>query len=561
MAHRLRMIGLQAVICLTLANSLLATVPQLISHQGRLTDGAGTPVADGPYLIKFTIYDAPVGGSVLWNAGFQSVTVVDGLFTYVLGADVAFPDGLFSGGTDRWLGITVGVDPEIVPRTQVLASAYALHSQRADTTDWSGLSGVPAGFADGVDNDAGGDITAVSAGAGLIGGGVSGAVAVSVDFAATQQRVTGTAPGGTAITGINADGTVTSAAFGNGDITSVNAGAGMSGGGVSGSVTLNLASTISSSHTFTGELQIGDSTFRANASGISIGRDLAPSDQYLIRAQRSFSTAAIRYGHYIDVENTSTGMLYGAYVRASHPSGVDADVDALRGVGGSDGDTRRGVYGYASAVNPVINTGLSYGVYGNALDGATAIGVFGIGQSATTNWAGYFSGDVNVTGIVATPSLVSRIDHPLDPENKYLQHSFVESPEMTSVYSGNIVTDDHGLATVEMPDYFESAIGDFRYQLTVVGQFAQAIVAQKLNGNRFVIQTDKPNVEVSWQVTGVRQDNWAKAHRTPIVKDKLPDERGKYAHPEAFGMPEELGVDWVHKRAGRESVPSAGAEE
>lgn len=99
-----------------------------------------------------------------------------------------------------------------------------------------------------------------------------------------------------------------------------------------------------------------------------------------------------------------------------------------------------------------------------------------------------------------------RIDHPLDPENKYLVHSCVESPDMMNIYNGNVITDAKGFAHIVLPEYFEALNKDFRYQLTCVGQFAQAIVLEKIKDNRFTIQTDKPEVEVSWQVTGIRND-------------------------------------------------------
>jgi|SRR5271165_2182913 len=58
---------------------------------------------------------------------------------------------------------------------------------------------------------------------------------------------------------------------------------------------------------------------------------------------------------------------------------------------------------------------------------------------------------------------------------------------------------------------------DFRDQLTVMGQFAQAIVADEVANHPFRIKTDKPNVKVSWQVTGSRQDAFANAHRIRVV--------------------------------------------
>jgi len=128
------------ILTVTLAGILVADVPNVASYQGRLTDNAGDPVADGAYLVKFSIYDAAAGGTELWTSNFQNVTTEDGLFTYDLGSNVPLPDDLFTDA-ERWLGITVGVDPEITPRTRLTSQAYAHHALRADTADVA-LSGV-----------------------------------------------------------------------------------------------------------------------------------------------------------------------------------------------------------------------------------------------------------------------------------------------------------------------------------------------------------------------------------------------------------------------------------
>jgi hypothetical protein len=167
-------------------------------------------------------------------------------------------------------------------------------------------------------------------------------------------------------------------------------------------------------------------------------------------------------------------------------------------------------------------------------------------NGATTGLAARFFGNVEVNGTLSKFGGSFKIDHPLDPENKYLSHSFVESPDMMNIYNGNITTDNNGLAVVELPDYFESLNRDFRYQLTVVGQFAQAIVAEKVKDNRFTIQTSAPGVEVSWQVTGVRQDVWANKNRIQVEEAKSERERGFYLHPVAFGKDEERGVYWAN---------------
>ena len=145
--------------------------------------------------------------------------------------------------------------------------------------------------------------------------------------------------------------------------------------------------------------------------------------------------------------------------------------------------------------------------------------------------------NLNVTGTLSKGSGTFKIDHPQDPENKYLYHSFVESPDMMNVYNGNVTTDANGEATVELPGYFEELNKDFRYQLTVIGSFAQAIVKEEVAGNQFKIATDEPNVKVSWQVTGIRQDPFANENRVHDEVWKPEHKRGSYLHPELYNQP------------------------
>jgi hypothetical protein len=235
-------------------------------------------------------------------------------------------------------------------------------------------------------------------------------------------------------------------------------------------------------------------------------------------------------------------VVSGVGVQASGGSANDSGPDRSGGVGIRAGG------GAGKGIGKRGGTGI-IAEGGSGLDGATR------------GLAGIFSGDVQVIGILSKSGGSFKIDHPLDPENKYLSHSFVESPDMMNIYNGNITTDHNGLAVVELPDYFESLNRDFRYQLTIIGQFAQAIVAQEVTDNRFTIQTSVPGVKVSWQVTGIRQDAWANQNRIQVEEVKSERERGLYLHPEAFGMEEERGVARALKpelmRAIKESRPEA----
>jgi hypothetical protein len=131
--------------------------------------------------------------------------------------------------------------------------------------------------------------------------------------------------------------------------------------------------------------------------------------------------------------------------------------------------------------------------------------------------AAAFVGDVDVSGTLTKDAGAFRIDHPLDPENRYLQHSFVESPDMMNVYNGNVALGPDGAATVELPAWFEALNRDFRYQLTPIGGPGPNLhVAREIEANRFSIAGGTPGLRVSWQVTGVRHDAYADAHRIEV---------------------------------------------
>jgi hypothetical protein len=240
-----------------------------------------------------------------------------------------------------------------------------------------------------------------------------------------------------------------------------------------------------------------------------------------------------------------------------HVQNVTAGQDGLRGEatqggagvrGAGFGTNSYGVYGSASGTNTAGVLGVnsdSPAIWGQSTGAGPAI----YGQALSSGKAGEFAGSVNVQGTLTKFMGSFRIDHPLDPANKFLSHSFVESPDMMNIYNGNVTTDAAGSAIVALPAYFETLNRDYRYQLTVLGQFAQAIVSREVAGNSFEIHTDKPSVKVSWQVTGIRQDAYARAH--PIVAEefKPAEEQGMYLFPAGFGAGEE-------KRLGAPSRPA-----
>ncbi len=152
-----------ALIVMTGGQRLLAgpaggSVPGLISYQGFLADGSGDPVADGSYPMTFAIYDAASGGTLIWQESQSSVAVGGGYFSVMLGSGsctTGCPLGAdtFSSAT-RYLQTSVDTGSGLTtfPRQQLATAPYALQSEQAQSAPWSGLTGVPAGFADGIDD-------------------------------------------------------------------------------------------------------------------------------------------------------------------------------------------------------------------------------------------------------------------------------------------------------------------------------------------------------------------------------------------------------------------------
>ena len=166
---------------------------------------------------------------------------------------------------------------------------------------------------------------------------------------------------------------------------------------------------------------------------------------------------------------------------------------------------------------------------------ANAWGVVGVSNAAnvSTIELNGENGDVSIAGNLSKGSGSFKIDHPLDPANKYLSHSFVESPDMMNIYNGNVILNDEGEAWVELPEWFEALNRDFRYQLTCIGGQALVYVEEEISGNQFKIAGGTSGLKVSWQVTGVRQDPYAEAHRIKVEEEKPAAKRGSYLHPEA----------------------------
>ncbi len=292
---------------------------------------------------------------------------------------------------------------------------------------------------------------------------------------------------------------------------------------------------------------------------------------YGIKGESSSTSGRGVYGH----ATAGSGSTKGVYGQVSSTSGIGVQGSATSlsgsnigvygstvssdgiGVKGSafNGEGGTGVYGEVfnsggagvKGVNHVTD-GLGYGVAGEAY-APGAIGVYGYnptgGSGYSAGYGGFITGRLYVNGYIQKLGGSFKIDHPLDPENKYLSHSFVESPDMKNIYDGVVSLDRDGAAVITLPDWFEALNKEFRYQLTCIGGFAAVYVAEELKGNRFKIAGGHPGLKVSWQLTGIRKDVFAEKYRIPIEEVKPDGERGFYLTPELFDKPAEKGIEWA----------------
>src|SRR6202451_4201521 len=504
-------------------------VPPVVKFGGVLTDVNSKPMT-GTVGVTFSLYKESQGGAALWVETQNVALDKTGHYAAMLGSTTAqgIPADVFASGEARWLGVQAQGQAE-QPRTLLMGVPYALKALDAETV--GGLP--PSAF---VKAAVPGSATAANASqppaAQVTGSGTANLVSKWISATALGNYHIFDGPKcsvGIGTTAPSAKLDVDGTARVRGNAT------------VNGSLGVGPITATSTSSGGTGVLANAGCSTASNgvvaygATGVAGYTTVAGSTALYGHAGNSTaSNGVVGYGATGVAGNSTITGSYGTYGSGStgvwgNSTGTGANVGVL----GSGGNF--GVLGQSSS---------SSGSGGGFSNSSTGDALFTYNQSG--GYAAFFDGDVDVDGNLSKAGGSFKIDDPLDPANKYLYHSFVESPDMMNIYNGNATTNEQGSAVVQLPEWFETLNRDFRYQLTVIGQFSQAIVASKVANHQFVIKTDKPNVEVSWQVTGIRQDAWANAHRIPVEVEKAQADRGLYLHPELFGAPPQKSIALAH---------------
>lgn len=565
------------------AQMALSQAPQSFNYQAAVRDNANSPIANQNVGIRVLILETSASGTVVYSETHSVITSTIGLVNLAIGTGTVVSGDFTTinwGGDSHYVRIeldeTGGTAYQPMGTSQLLSVPYALYSESS-----------------------GGGGTTYTAGSDIS---LAGNVITNT---APDQTVTLTGTGGTTITGtypnftVNSTDLVNDADFDPSNefqtITQTGTSVTLSDGGGTFSVSdgdttlwkengpniyrlntkvgignnnpqyrIHVYDTLSPAYDYSSYYDlVGGSVAATNYRGVFVTIAGTDGDNRGMQAMSEGVSAGNNTGMIGFADNgldnyglngqgigTTAGFNIGVNGYAANSTQFNRGMNASTT---GSGLYNQGIFGRSDGPGDGSGAGSNTGVLGYATGNTDAnYSIYGISDNlVATDFAGYFDGDVTITGDLNIVGNLSKgggtfkIDHPLDPENKYLVHSFVESPEMMNVYSGNAITGADSKTIVEMPDYFEAANKDFRYQLTVIGSFAQAIVFEEISNNQFVIATDQPNVKVSWQITAVRADPYAEQYRIVPVVEK--DDKGTYIHPEVYNASEDKSENYKHK--------------
>lgn len=464
-----------------------AQAPNLINFQSKI-DGLTSETAS----ITFSLYDTPDGGSPIWTESHASVSVIDGFVRVLLGSETDFPENAFYTSGERYLQLVVNGE-SFSPRLRLTSVAYALRADAADTISGGYVESIN-GANDEVEIVGGDNVTVTRDGQDIIvsaSGGMSGGITTlqgdnSIDI---------TSPNGPTTT-VSLSNDVTIGPSGELSVTN-------GGGGTAAEL---------SSESEGGALFIKqtDGNFNAVEASVRAGGNQGLGGQFKIRGNNNWD--AINMFADGDTEGGRVVM------REPNPSNANESFSTLvlRGEEGAGqiltlggNSTQISIGGEKQEIRSLGRMGLGLTQAEFDSDASLGVELFVRGNVAIT---GNLTGGVNI-----------EVDHPVDPAAKEFRHAAVISSEMMTVYHGNAVLNSAGEAVVILPDWFQAFNKDFRYQLTCIGGYAPVYIAERIENNQFRIAGGTQGLEISWQVTGVRNDAFAQQQPLQVESAKSVD--------------------------------------
>ncbi|MDD2890236.1 MAG: hypothetical protein PHE49_06315 [bacterium] len=472
-----------------------------LNYQGWLTDAKDTTGAGitGTIEMIFRLYSEATGGKELWSEKQSNVEVDKGLFNAVLGSVKPIPADIFTGAS-LWLETQVG-DDILVPRKKLASVGYAIKAEKATRCD-------TADFARSVIND--GEYTPLSD---------SNHTHIGQDWDGTSGTI-----------------------------------------GLDKSLTVSTSSAIycekdEASNSDTGAAYGGYFEGKGSGAGTKYGLKsiaTAPSGSgnpaYGAYGYATNAGSGDVTGGYFEAGCSGTGTRRGAWGKATSTSSagiIGSEGEAVH-TGGYGTSSVRGIYGYASH----SGSGYAAGSYFYAEGAGTGdkYGIYSGTGGSGTRYAGYFSGNVSITGSLSKGSGSFLIDHPLDPMNKTLRHNFVESPENLCLYRGKVRLNAKGEAMVEMPSYFAALTkeNEATVNLTPVGKPFQVGCEWETGNTKFTVYGEADR-DVFYIVLADRDDPVMKELQKPVEEDKGEGKickKGELLYPEAYGYSETVGKDY-----------------
>ncbi|MCP4437478.1 MAG: hypothetical protein GY810_00755 [Aureispira sp.] len=538
--------------------SVDAQVPQSFQYQAVARANTGLPLANQAVSIRLSVVQGTPTGIIIYSETHSPTTNQYGLFTLDVGAGTVV-NGAFNtvawGSNNYFLKVEMdesgGVAYQTMGTTQLLAVPYALHAETvtnaddADANPTNELQNLSiAGSQLTISNgntitlpSGGGNQTLTKSGSDITLSNSGGTVTLNDDDATNELQNLSinnnqlSIGSGNTVTLPSGGGTLEDA-YNHGG-----AGLGASIAADNGEVSI-IASTTNSTalradNTSTGVGLISNTTNASNTFSA-------------IQANTNSSSAAASA-----IIGNSTGV---AWPVAGQ---VDGAATAEAAVYGSNLRTNGGHGVYGVGFNGVVGqTGQSTGMamFGDNLDAVTPLGN-GIGVAGKGYWGvvgedRYTGGTAGAYGVYsngnmgATGTKTFQIDHPKDPENKYLRHFSIESDEVLNVYRGTIAFDQNGEAVVTLPDYFSDINRNVSYQLTPVGAYMPLFVKEKVKENTFVVGGGQAGKEVSWAVYAERNDLYMQKnpHQRAVEIEKREGAKGTYLMPSLYDQPASKGT-------------------